>query len=35
MRGIAFANPHHALEHLAIMGGFLLIAAAGPDRFAF
>jgi putative oxidoreductase len=35
MRGIAFRKSlTTALEHLAIMGGFLLIAAAGPGRFA-
>jgi putative oxidoreductase len=35
MRGIAFRESlTTALEHLAIMGGLLLIAAAGPGRFA-
>ena len=35
MRGIAFRKSlTTALEHLAIMGGFLLIAAAGPGRYA-
>jgi putative oxidoreductase len=35
MRGIAFRKSlTTALEHLAIMGGFLLIAALGPGRFA-
>jgi putative oxidoreductase len=34
MRGIAFRKSlTTALEHVAIMGGFLLIAAAGPGRF--
>jgi putative oxidoreductase len=35
MRGVAFRKSlTTALEHLAIMGGFLLIAAAGPGRIA-
>src|SRR3954454_3530419 len=35
MRGIAFRKSlTTALEHLAIMGGFPLIAAAGPGRYA-
>jgi putative oxidoreductase len=35
MRGVAFRQSlTTALEHLAIMGGFLLIAAAGPGRIA-
>src|SRR3954462_15007789 len=34
MRGVAYRKSFTtALEHLAIMGGFLLIAAAGPGRF--